>query len=327
MASGKWIGDITAETPTVDAARRVLGLRLETLRDALGCVFHVRDDSFDEVHQLRVAARRASAALAVFEPCLTKKAFRSASRRLRRLRRAAGAARDLDVLLKHYIRQIEQNDPKDASALDLLSGAAISERIRAQSRLDAACEGYPFEFEKWMSKTIAALVAPPREVAHMQALGRQYLGRLCNQLGMALRASSPSYDQMHALRVVAKRLRYAMEVFGESFAAPFREDIYPRVAELQEILGAVSDAHVGLARTEELLRGLVLLLPASSARWQTSLAGCVEELKRARLEGREQFESWKNRANQTGFETLLLALLDSASVETSARSYPIDKAS
>ena len=36
----------------------------------------------------RVASRRASAALDIFEPCLGKKAFRSAAKRLRRLRRA-----------------------------------------------------------------------------------------------------------------------------------------------------------------------------------------------------------------------------------------------
>ena len=36
MADGKWISDLTATTPLADAARRVLGIRLEVVHNCLG---------------------------------------------------------------------------------------------------------------------------------------------------------------------------------------------------------------------------------------------------------------------------------------------------
>jgi CHAD domain-containing protein len=327
MASGKWITEVTPETASIDAARRVLGLRLAALRDAMGDVLQGRDADCEEVHQLRVAARRASSAVDVFQPCLAKKAYLSASKRLRRLRRAAGDARDLDVFLMDYTRRLEETARDQAAALDLLCGYAIAERIPAQARLSDACAGYPFEFERWMSETIAALVGPPREVGRMQDLGRAYLGGLCERIRRAIDASAPSYEELHSLRVVAKRFRYAMEIFADCFAAPFREELYPRVAELQEILGTVNDAHVGLARTEGLLRGLSTLLPLRCARWHEFLEGFAEDLTRRRMQGCEQLEAWKARVNRTGFDALFHTVLTGASADGPSRSYSVAQAS
>src|SRR5215831_7032142 len=99
MAEGKWISDLAAETPLVDAARRVLSIRLEVVRDWLGLALREPDKDPEHVHQLRVGTRRAGAALEIFAPCLPEKVYDAARRHLRRLRRAAGAARDWDVFL------------------------------------------------------------------------------------------------------------------------------------------------------------------------------------------------------------------------------------
>src|SRR5262245_42909399 len=135
MASGKWISELRAETPTVDAARRVLGLRLQSLRDAVGCALHERDEELENVHQLRVASRQASAALDVFSVCFEKKACRSTAKTLRKLRRAAGEARDWDVFILKFARQLQPASRDDAPALDLLCGHALAHRIPAQQRL------------------------------------------------------------------------------------------------------------------------------------------------------------------------------------------------
>lgn len=49
------------------------------------------------IHKMRVAARRLSGALALFEDCFPRKQACAWTMRLRRLRRALGRARDLDV--------------------------------------------------------------------------------------------------------------------------------------------------------------------------------------------------------------------------------------
>ena len=70
MYQSKWISDLGAATPVADAARRVLTLRLEGVRDCLGLALREPGGDPELVHQLRVATRRASAALEIFAACL-----------------------------------------------------------------------------------------------------------------------------------------------------------------------------------------------------------------------------------------------------------------
>ena len=58
MAEGKWIHDLTADTPLDDAARRVLAVRLEVVRDMLPLALHDWDKDPKYVHQLRVGTQR-----------------------------------------------------------------------------------------------------------------------------------------------------------------------------------------------------------------------------------------------------------------------------
>jgi CHAD domain-containing protein len=290
-------------------------LRLAALRDAVGLALKGRDDSFEIVHQLRVAARRASAALEIFKPCLSRKAHRRASKKVRQLRRAAGQARDLDVFLMHYTRRLETAAPEDAPTLDLLCGYAIAERIPAVAGLREACAGYPFEIERWTSATVAAVVRPRRKIRRMQVLASECLGRLFDRIQQAIGVSAPSDEDLHGVRLLAKRLRYAMEVFAGCYPAPLQDELYPRVVELQVILGDISDAHDRLARTESLLHGLSSLLPSQSGRWNKTLERLSEELKQMRLKGCEEFEAWKARADRTGFEELFHSLCDGATTD------------
>src|SRR4051812_19790464 len=99
MADGKWISDLRCDTPLTDAARRVLTVRLEVVRDHLPLAAPHADEDVEHVHQPRVGPRRAGAALDIFKDCLPDKVYKSTRKRLRRVRRAAGAARDWDVFL------------------------------------------------------------------------------------------------------------------------------------------------------------------------------------------------------------------------------------
>ena len=92
MAEGKWIGGLTADTPLTDAAQRVLVTRLGTVGQVLPRAVQEADRDPEYVHQLRVATRRADAALRIFAHCLPRKVYKRARQRLRRLRQAAGAA-------------------------------------------------------------------------------------------------------------------------------------------------------------------------------------------------------------------------------------------
>src|SRR5262249_55834949 len=97
MAEGKWISDLKPGSPLAEAARHVLFVRLQVVKDCLPRAALEADRDIEYVHQLRVGTRRADAALRIFKVCLPKKVQGEARRRLRKLRRAAGAARDWDV--------------------------------------------------------------------------------------------------------------------------------------------------------------------------------------------------------------------------------------
>src|SRR5438445_799947 len=99
MAEGKWIGGLTADMRLTDAAKRILSVRLRAVGEVLPRAVQEADCDPEYVHQLRVATRRADAALRIFSACLPRKTYKAARRRLRGLRQAAGAARDWDVFL------------------------------------------------------------------------------------------------------------------------------------------------------------------------------------------------------------------------------------
>src|SRR5947209_3091703 len=87
MADGKWIPGLRADMPLLEAARRVLHVRLQVVRDYLPKAVAEAEGDPEMVHQLRVATRRGDAALRLFRDCLSGGAYREARRRLRSIDR------------------------------------------------------------------------------------------------------------------------------------------------------------------------------------------------------------------------------------------------
>src|SRR5262245_51299342 len=122
MADGKWIQDLRPKTPVADAARHVLTVRLQVVRDHLALALHHADEDPEHVHQLRVGTRRARAAVDIFSCCLSARDYKQARRELRRIRRAAGEARDWDVFLANVSDWGRQQRGRVRRAADSLVG-------------------------------------------------------------------------------------------------------------------------------------------------------------------------------------------------------------
>src|SRR5215212_9146615 len=103
--SGKWIDGIGPETTVADAARRSLEPRLAVIAHSLPLAAHFAEHDIVHVHRLRVATRRAAAALKLYCDWLPRKSARWIKKRLRKIRRAASEARDLDVLIERLQRE------------------------------------------------------------------------------------------------------------------------------------------------------------------------------------------------------------------------------
>jgi CHAD domain-containing protein len=309
VAQGKWLSDLTPTTPLADAARQVLTVRLEVVRDGVAPARDHPDEDPEHVHQLRVATRRAGAALRIFADCLPEKAFRAARKALRRLRRAAGAARDWDVFLMALAELPWPADDKRRPAVDFLHGYAVAQRAAAQETLRQACPDHPAEGARLLARTVAAVHRPHGEAQTLSDLARPWLGGLLRQLDAAAAADLDDYDNLHRVRILGKRLRYAMEVFADCFEPAFREEVYPEVKRMQGILGNVNDSHVAGGRLAE-LAGRLRQGPAGQ--WQRLAPGLDALLRQHRRRlprERRRFVEWWRQWHATGGEAAMVALI------------------
>src|SRR4051794_4167103 len=119
---GKWIHDLTPDTAVADAARHVLLLRLEVVAERLPPALDEADRDPEHVHHLRVATRRAAAALRIFRDCVPAKVFKRTRSVLRGLRRAAGVARDWDVFMIDLRTARSEQSPAAFPGIDFLLG-------------------------------------------------------------------------------------------------------------------------------------------------------------------------------------------------------------
>jgi CHAD domain-containing protein len=311
MADGKWIPDLEATTPLADAARHVLTVRLEAVRDYLPLALHRSDKDPEHVHQLRVATRRAAAALDIFTCCLPDKVHKAARRQLRQIRRAAGEARDWDVFLLALNDWARQQKTSHRPGLDFLIGYAVGQRVTAQAQLEMANREFPFAFDRFVAETVVAVHRPRTcpEVRTLLDLARPRLTRLLGELDQAAGRDLENYDNLHQVRIAGKRLRYSMEVFADCFAPPFRESLYPAVEEMQDILGRANDSHVAAQRLAGLRERLRALVPGGWRRYKAGIEGLLHYHQQRLPEERQRFLGWWVRWRESGAEEALAQLV------------------
>lgn len=294
MAEGKWINGLAPEMPVEDAARVVFAARFEVVRQYLPLAAARPYEDVEYVHQLRVGTRRAGAALQVFAPCLPRKRLRAAKQSLRGLRRAAGDARDWDVFLL-ALADARTGDAADAAAFDFLAGYALGERSAAQTRLVAAADDVGPRFAA-DTTVLPAHVRPPRGADAPTTFGdlaRTEMIALFEGFNRVVSADPSEAEALHQLRILGKRVRYAMELFAPCFTDSFRSELYRSVEDVQEALGEVQDATVGRARLADLRDRLTHVLPDDWPRYEPGVANLLRSHDAALAAGRARFAAWR----------------------------------
>lgn len=238
----KWIEASSCDESVAQVAERAVRTRIRTVCRWIPDAAEQGLEHVENVHQLRVSTRRAMVAAELFAPLLPKKKSRWLRKQLKRIRKTAGPARDLDVMTKRLVGddpEAARQDPALAALLDRVA-LARDEAQRAIVRLRRRLRKK--RFAKRAKKLLAKIrwrqggAAEPTFHAAAQDGMRALLTEL-----FAAEADLHSIDAMHDMRIVAKRLRYAMEVFRDAFGPTFRQELYPLIEELQEKLGAVND--------------------------------------------------------------------------------------
>ena len=201
------------------------------------------------VHQARVASRRMRSDLKTFEPLLDAEWSTELGVELRWLIDALGAVRDADVLGAKLCDVIARHpEIDDDAARGVLDQVGLKRRrdrrrllrhlgdARAMQLLDhlVAAGAEP--------ATLSRADRPARDV--MPKLVRKRWKRLDRAIGRLGRHPRPA--ELHAVRILAKRVRYAAEAVAPAAgkqARKFAED----AARIQDALGELNDAAVARA--------------------------------------------------------------------------------
>jgi CHAD domain-containing protein len=299
MADGKWITGLSPRTPLVEAAQIVLPARFLVVLNYLPKAAEAAAKDTEHVHQLRVATRRAAAALRLFGSCLPEKRTKPLRRLLRALRRSAGEARDWDVFVDMMRASTVVADEASAPAREFLLGVAAARRMAAQATLVAVAGQQGPEFQKETRNLIHGAFEWLHEVeASLGEMAKHTITALVREMEERSTPPPSKYEQLHEFRILGKRLRYSMEIFADCFQAPLREQLYPAVEEMQEILGHVTDAHVASERIGAVRDHLKSMCRADWPRYRQAIQRLLKTQQQILPRERKRFLAWLPRWRQ-----------------------------
>jgi CHAD domain-containing protein len=207
----------------------------------------------EEIHQLRVAARRLRVALRLFGRLLPTNDAARFRADLKWFAGSLGDARDLDVYAENFKAYVQTLPPEQRGGLSGYQLYLRRERAEARARAAAAVA----------SPRTAALLADLERFAaagpRAGALRRWGSLKVRDAMRQSIRRSAVRVrrqgdqlvirarpEQLHNLRIKAKRLRYQLEFFA---------DVYPPLKQaakeckaLQDLLGTHQDIYAANAR-------------------------------------------------------------------------------
>jgi CHAD domain-containing protein len=293
MAKGKWVSGLTGEMTQLEAARRVLYVRLTIVGEHLPRVLEESERDPEHVHQLRVGTRRADAGLRIFASCLPSSTYKYARKKLRKLRRAAGEARDWDVFRLEVLGRLPGRCNTEHPGLDFLAGYALAQRHVVQPALEKACRR-ALPFTEVIDRTLEELQSPAnsKATATLGGLARRLLGEIHDKLAPLASGNLDDVEHLHQIRILSKRLRYAMEIFTGCFPARFRNVLYAQVEEVQEVLGRANDSVVAQARLETLAVRFQQTCPDTWPRLRPGIEELLAFHQKRIPEERERFRHW-----------------------------------
>jgi len=209
-----------------------------------------RSGDATSLHQTRVATRRLREALPLVA---TGSRGRKLDKTVRRLTRALGPVRELDVALL-TLDELEGLDDVPRAAIAKLRQVVSEERRLLHEQM---CRQVgKIDLDKLRARAVAAArkARPPSRGGRVDperlAAAEQRAARRAAGLRVAIENASSIYlpDRLHEVRIAVKKLRYAMEIARELRRSRATARIRT-LKEAQDLLGRMHDLEVLIART------------------------------------------------------------------------------
>ncbi len=274
-------------TAAAQAARAVVGQGTQVMLANAGSAGE--PDSVEHVHQARVALRRMRSALRLLrrEAALPDELATG----LRRVSVHFGAVRDGDVLVQETLPAlVSATAPAVAPSWPALLAAVGQRRQLARERLLAELATPAFarlclQLLQWAGETPAGEATPTlRQFA--PAAAQAGYERLLDAGRFFSALSTP---RRHRVRILAKRLRYNLELLAPALPRGALKSCLPCLARLQQVAGEANDAAAALLAVQSL--SPVPALRAGVADWAEAreraaivqVERCLDELQALRL--------------------------------------------
>ena len=280
--------------------RQRLGALSRTLPSA-------RAGDVSAIHQARVATRRLREALPLVAP---GSAARKLARSVRKLTRALGPVRELDVALLTLDELAERDVPQGG----LQALQQVMRQERARMHLDMGRSIDRIRLDKLSQKLVAA--ARKRDKQGLRSgstdptqvtVARERAARRAERLRARIENAAAIYlpDRLHEVRIAVKKLRYSLEIVRDLSGSRATARIM-MLKRAQDLLGRIHDLEVLIART----RGIQGSPNAPTLRLSADMDQLVRrlEMECRRLHGR-----------YIGMRRSLLAICDYAAGMTMPR--------
>lgn len=286
--------EVTREM-TVDAAFRAI---------AWNCIGQLQDNQsrllqgYDPelIHQMRVAVRRLRSTLNLFGAVAPGIKDAALTAELRWLVGELGPARDWDVFLSETLPPVIEALPQDSGLARLQQAAGrLCQAARERACAAAASPRYYrllLTLGSWLGRE------PWRDAAEAAGLAQldqplavfaaAMLGRRHRQLRRGGRNfAQMNTEQRHALRINAKKLRYAAEFFSGLYPRKASKKYLLALADLQDELGVLNDQAVTGRLLEQIgaggrlrCRAIGVIIGWIACKTRLQLAGMAQVWKR-----------------------------------------------
>jgi CHAD domain-containing protein len=243
----------------------------------------------EDLHQMRVATRRARAFLRAARSLLDREWASALRGELGWLGSALGPARDLDVLLDHIRADLSETGVGERAARSLVE--ALEEEHAAARQAAVTALSNPRFFALLDRLETVEPVARPGAKATLAELWWEEVERTRKRFRRLGPRSED--DELHAARIQVKRARYAAELAEPELGKPGRRFV-AAAKELQDILGEHQDACVA----EERIRAWAEREPAAEAVAERLVAYERERRRRAREEWPPAWAELERRARR-----------------------------
>jgi CHAD domain-containing protein len=252
MAKAKRVKGINCNAPAGEGIRLVLQTRFEEMYSLPKAAMNWGDP--EGVHSMRVASRRLRSALRDFTPYLRKSGVRASQKEIRRIADTLGDVRDQDVAIMALEKTASKAPSEAVGAVEHFIASKKVLRDVARANLKSALRKDQLRGlrSRFISAVEVASPAPKNAHSATAANNVTYLRMARSVILDRLRELEKLSDSLyrpfkvaplHDMRIAAKRLRYAIELFQSCWGRSIKSHA-KRVARLQTALGGLHDCDV-----------------------------------------------------------------------------------